>query len=884
MLPPEPPRASVDRLRSSAARYAVDALGLLLSAALLVTPSPLTMVAALVLVWLLLEELNLLFIGRYIDPRHVVRGVALGFLLLATVSLFGFLVLQYGLGASVAVEIAGTSAAVFAAGALTKWLGIRRPTVPSWRALGGWFSSLRFDAFAIAVTSLAFAFFFLAFYSFTYGQPPSTFMFGDTANYLISIRGFLHGGVSLTNAGDSLVGQASFVYTSSSLTISSWFFELFGAQARPAFFYVLITGIYGALFVGGCVSVLSRGMVLSRKVALAGFTLAGFSLIGVLWIWFLSLGIQDAAVAPAFFQGTAFPLGQSSRVFLEGAMSDTVFKAAWHGPAYLSFVAGCAFYLSEGLNRRSVRTWTFLIVTLLAYSPLGVALAGFLVWAELAHRLRIDRPLRLVAWIAAPAILLRAVSYPLTFPPGSGLTLTPRPFDQITGVVVGLLIFAGAFLVLLSRGQFRRNFVRRIESREAVLPLTVVVLSSAVLLFFTTTIVGGGSDDYLWGFTLSLGLLVSLPLLFSASSSGLGPSLARPPSPRPPSARPGRTARWWRLDAGGLSPAEVATVSVALLLVLPAVIYSVQPVTSIAVNPNPQYNQALYVSKDVNSLASWMTQHLPQSAVFMAPPALWYLPALTGKQLLAETFEGPASSPQAEFVNRFYAPTFSSHFNRTESLTGWSNGSAGNGLLRITSLETLNGSPVLEVSKQNYSQAGHSVLLPLANAFLTASVYPVSVPHEPDVPLGIYLRLDSGYNLAFIASWSSNLSNTWVDPLSWSPNTWNYVSVNVTQFAEGIPQIDVASDTINQILLFGGTGSTVYWGGVALSEVALPMVHVVLSLEGYGVSDVVFNNTLANAYVGALLGCGGLATLATFGPWSIGQLTPALTSTACRLA
>ena len=369
--------------------------------------------------------------------------------------------------------------------------------------------------------------------------------------------------------------------------------------------------------------------------------------------------------------------------------------------------------------------------------------------------------------------------------------------------------------------------------------------------------------DYVWGFTFSLGMLVIVPFLLIPTA--VPPSRAAVEGVATVGETGHSRDRWRRrYHFLGMSTSVPMVLVIAVLVAIPTGIYYIQPTAEFPESDLASHNQALRVPQAAIDLAAWMSTHLPANSIFMAPPDMWYLSALTGHISLAETYaQADLSTPRIDFLQDFYVGSLDSIFSNPAALSGWANGTVRTGIATISSNQTFQGQPVLQITRQAYSAYYHAADIPLDDALLRFTVYPTATPVEPYDVLGVTLRLASGQELSFQQNWNQSSESMLVDPISLNQSEWNTISVNVTAIAETFPELNSQADIITNVSLGGGVDDEIYWASVSLGPDPVPLGRIMTDTNSFGVGYIVADSGQANSYVGALAACGFLEPLYT---------------------
>jgi hypothetical protein len=828
---------------------------------------PWLLLAGVILVILVCNELVYLVFRRCTNRSTLLVDAICSVPLFGLATLAGSLLFQFALHLSILQDISFTSAVVFAISAIVQLrVGFRSALL----RLNLSRPSLERVIFPVTLAIGAFAFYLGAYLVLTYSQPPSVFLFGDQTLYLANIRGFVAGGVDIQNSGMSFLSASSYVYVSSANSMSSWFFVLFGGVSNPIVFYAVLTAFNSALFVlAGFFLTLDKIAMRVRVLALV-FVVAGFSVIGLVWIWLGSVGLPNSLAAPAFFQGTPIPRAQGGFVYLEGAESELLYKGAWHGLGYVSLLLAFWHFGRAPAGLKSLPVLAFVASCFAAYLELGVLTLLALLVSHFLIRLRIRNFETVAAAGALIPILFRAADSTITIP-FIGFSLLPKGITDVVASAWALGVFTIGFIVLLAIPSVRQRLLDRVLQPAAIAAIFLISFSLSMLLLFSTQLYNGVSDDYIWGMAASLGLLILTGVVLADRSS-------RPHPQRPPQAPVSRGKRF-RIIVDSLEQMaredRVVILMICLLLLLPTLFYMVQPTSEFPSNANPQKNQALLVPQSAIEMSQWMTANLPQHSISMVPPAMWYMAALTGHTILAETYgQSSLTSPAIQFEQRFYQTGVAVNFTSSDALQGWTNSTnPPTGTFFITRNMTFEGEPVLQVNRQQYSAVAYQTGIPLVNCLLNFSLLVPEFQPQPYDTLGVTLRLDTGIQLQFQSNWNASIySNDYVDYLPVDQGVWSSDSVNVTAFARNLPQVNVLDDYVTQVSLGGGNTPTVYWAGVALGYPSLPQSSISGYFSSFGVGYVLLDGSTPNTYVTELLVHGVLTPLHSDGSLTLYQV------------
>ena len=793
----------------------------------------------ILLIPLTLEEFHFLAFGKYFGRYDWGEGVVLTFPIFATATLISFLFFQVILSLDI------LDAIVFGFGLFTlisflNKIRLKFTTKTSLRLLRhirppG--RNIKFDLGSLIIILIAFTFYFIVFYRFTYLSGPHIYLFGDDASYLANIISFTMKGQNLTYYSASLLTASSnFVYLSSANSLSAWLFTISGAQKDPIFFYVFITALYGSLFSLTVMNTAFMNYDRYKRLLLLFTTLGGFSLIG--WLWLFSKGGISIVSLPTAFTGTPFPGVDGVVIYLKGA-TELILKGAWQGPGF-SFFALSVYTIIEKDHKFGNKTKIFYIIsTLLAYIPIGLVLIIGILWFKILRFLRVKTLTQTIIISISPVICLRIITLfvnPLYFR-FLGVAIFPLSTNETIAAFVSIFLFICSLGLLIRLDVFNSKIWPKLEN--SFLPTSLLVLSGMMLLLFEIVLLPSMvTDDYLLGFAIS----ISSFFIFANSTILEKKGFTNE-----------HKDHHWRRKKLSLilhfkKGKDILVILTLIALITPTIIYASGSNYYILTGP-----QSIYIDSNDLNMTHWITDNVPQSSVIIAPPSDYWMPSLTGSQLLV-TSQAPPSNNRLSFVNHFFDSKFY-NFSSNSSLFGWYNPNQ-DGTAYITQNNTVSSQRVLEVVRGVYSQYTRNVSISLNDLNVSFSVFPLSTSgtqyvSAPGLSLflsnGDYLAVTNGPNITYRNIAPGHYYNYHV---SMTADTWNNYTLNISQVAKFVG-INVNSINIEQVNLLGGLANKIFWKSLGFYPNDLSIIKLKQFLSIYNVSYII-TNTVGNFYINAL--------------------------------
>lgn len=828
-------------------------IGTLLLAAIFILPNTYRLILGLGLLIILLNiTYSLLFRNAHLDIPRTTK-LLISFPPFYFFTLIAFLIASYSLHLSFAVEFTTVCICLLLCSSLLKFRhSMHKPRLIPAAKFHNVFQIERKDIELILVFFSTFSVYFVIFYRIIFLSGSQLYMFGDDASYLANFWSYFSSHAeNLNYAGTSLFTLSSnFTYLSSTYSGGSFFFFIASGWENPILFYVVLTAFSNSIFATTFYALFLTRYSIVQKLILTICVICGFSLIGV--IWFVA-----PSMLPKTFAGTPFPLSMP-QVYLKGVSEEMFLKGAWQGPSFQSVMI--FFYLRDGKSahrHRRTLSLAYLLFTLLLYIPVGGLLTLIVIFTEIGYFLSIKKRWVWILWCAIPSVVIRLTNSAVSLP-YVNLMATPYPFEISLAMVLSSVILVGTFLIICVFLMIESSFFPKVKRRGPVVSLLFVrmmidslstisrrairFLASeasrrgslaaalsltplfAILLFRWNLLPSLVSEDYLLGFFFTIGALLFCVILFDGD---LQLSKSRK-----------------------ASIVQVLTLIVVSMMILPTLAYSS------GLNYYGQQGfQDIYIGKDTKALASWIENSRDINGTLLVPPSLWYISSLTGRPILVSPYAS-ANNPRLEFVESFYAPSVYYNFSNSSQLRYWFS-YPGNGILNITTNQTLNNLSTLEVIRQTYSEASSKVVLGLSDLILSFAIFPEAV-HQ-SYAVGVSLNLSDGQWLAFQ---DNNLSSSsyHAEQINLKPHEWNFITVNVTKLADTITTFSTRNTEVTQINLLGGLSPAVYWGYVSLIESPMAITHVINFLRGNLVSDIVVQNN-HNVYLDQLVSLGLLKLL-----------------------
>lgn len=673
--------------------------------------------------------------------------------------------------------------------------------------------------------------FTLTYYHFTYLGNSNMFLMGDETNYLAAIQSFARGGGSIVNLGSSLVGQANFVYTSSTMTIEAFLLGLFGDSILPVNFLILMTGIFGALFFYFSISLTHFIRTTEYKIVFAIISLGGFSLIGAIWLINSYSNALSFISTPLFFQGVPFRMVSTGLIHIEPVENEIFFKAIWHGLPFLTALQSL-YFLRIGKKNSFL---LYVLLTVVEYYPLGIALLTFYVLFILLRKFKLlkykDFLIYVIPLMFFSYLLLEIVGLTQFKIPYLNITVHLNNASNLSSEVVSLAIltsFLLFFLWLITILGYRLSGKLNEVSYAAFL----ITVSGFLLIVTTVNLSSGVAEGYLFGFILTLScLFVLLDLIKSFESGTLDVTHQK------------GTVR-------SLSRKTKTTILLlTFLLISPTLLYIEQPASNVL---KINENGGSLVNLSITSASRWLTENTPSNSVILTPLNLWYVAPLSNRQILTSVYERPISTYDSSvyFNEMFYAGSFSLNFSNQRTLNELYN-AQGQGNFTFVSNTSISASKVLKVERETYSEVNFDpqYSLPASKTTMEFSVFPTSTVRQPNDVLGVIITLSNGLRISFQNN-SNIQSNLLVVPISLYAMEWNNLSFNLSNI---LSENDLNPNLlITSISLQGGTSEVIYWGNFALH----PSVTYTLSDLVKRLSQLNINYIIAtehNAYLQELI-------------------------------
>jgi hypothetical protein len=798
------------------------------------------------------EEAHWLLFSRYFYPREWARGLAFGFPVLGIFSLAGAILFEFLLGGGIRLAILGSltilTISVIARRTIHPRAGIGIPHQHLLR------DNLRTNilAFFVLIGSAGLV---LTIYLGLSFSGAGTFVFTDQTFYTGTVVGLSEGGRNLFSGGISQFSIRSTAYLSSSLTLGSWLFYAFGWQVGPLLFYPIVNALFAAEFVLTAYILLFADLPPIRAGLGTLCAIGGLSCTGALWLLGSLSGAGASGLAPNLYLGTFFPIPPNYGYYVLAAMNEVYYKAFFHGLSYASVIVAFYFFSkrSESPARSQLLGLAFTAAAIIAYQPVGLILllSIVVVWVGNLLGLRRNSSLALLA-LAVPLFLMIASFFvALDKLPVGFITL---PISSVIAACICLGIFVFLFpLILTTWGGGPAWTVISVDP-ACSLPVVTAVLSGGFLVLLITLIPSGVADNYEWGISLSLALLFLLR--YALNPRGATPVVESPvkgsASRLSDAAIAGSRGNRQIFPEG--QTGSLFAIVVVVFLMAATLANLAQP----ALHPGllDSTNGVRVTSAEVD-LATWMRSSTPLNSIFLVPPSEWVLPVLSGRAITGTPTEAVGSTPGIALAERFYAQGISANFSTNSSLAGWYE-TPGDGHASISNNATLNGTPTLEVLKQNYSQVSSpAVSIPLSDTQLTFSVYPTLQVQQPNIALGVVLGLSDGKELAFLSSWSTGVLP--INPAvlviheNMTTDSWNHLSLNVTSALSTFPSIDPSTTTIVNVQLEGGLGRIIFWGGISVAIEPESKAAIMSSLKSLSVAYIVANESVSNQYIPLLL-------------------------------
>jgi hypothetical protein len=626
---------------------------------------------------------------------------------------------------------------------------------------------------------------------FTYLGGNRLFVFADQNGYLSAIESFVNGGKNISNFGTNLVGQASFAYTSSTMTFDSFFFSLLYPGLSPMNIYIVLSGLIGGAFFYFGWFVSKSIFDFKFRIIFLILCILGFSSIGLFWTINIHSGAFTNIITPPFFQGVYFPLFNGAKVGLEQPQNDLFWKAIWHALPFLTTVE--FFYFSYAGPRRK-EPWIYLILTILEYWPIGITLLilyAIYLGITKVHKLTNAKalyyyaPIIFTIYFIFEALNVKEMTMPI-----ARISIILNPLTNLPSSVLSYVIaFTGLFVVVYLDV---KCFFDNLLSHHLHFTFFAVMILSTMLLFVFILINNGTQYMYVIVFILSLAILMySWAWMYESSR------------PKNLASKTGKIKGF----NGKTETRIILVVIVGIILILPTASYIEQPSSNVlAINTSA----GTVLNSTEVKLTELLSAAVPHYDVTLMPLNLWYLGPLSNTQILTvpEAASSITSYPRVLFNDEFYLNTTVLNFSEDSSLNGvYSSQNIGG--YRLVNNSSISSTQVLMVYRQRYTVVNVNLTnpVPLANSILSFSLFPTNTAPQPYDSLGVILGLSNGEQLIFQGNSRTQGSNLVVF-LNLTANQWNSFSFNLSSTAKEFNLSDVE---ITSVSLGGGSDNVVYW-------------------------------------------------------------------------
>lgn len=757
-----------------------------------------------------MNEIFFLLFKRNLSKDNWLTDLGLSLPVFFLITLLSFFTLSYIGRISINIEVITIASIVLA---LTTYFRLAR------QDLSIKYSEQGFDIESFLFFVLALSFYFIVLYRFIYLAGPEEFFFGDDASYISNIWSYFWGfGENFTYPPSSLFTFSSgFVYFSGSFSGSSWIMFLIKGNENPILFFVIINAFYSAIFMGIFYSIyLKKIQTIWLRISGAIMLFSGTSIVGILIAAHFS-----STTLP--FSGTPFPLF-SPLIFIKGISTELYLKGAWQGPGFISFIGFLYIYTEYKENNRKFLLLLFVLCTLFLYLPLGIIVLFIFIFVKLGEFINISKLVHWALYSTSPAIVIWLLSYEGLLPH----EIVGFVFYNVSGIISNfdsIFIFCGIpILVYLALRYFNIDASqinhKSINSKREIFLFVLIIFASAILVSeYSELLPSLVGENYILGFILSISTLIVILKYLIKLEKHLN--------------------RYRRIFIAGI----------IIMISTPTVFYAAE-----GNYYGPTNFQSIYITHDENLVANWLNKNDPNNSVFMAPLSLWYISPLSGKPVFASPYASKSS--RANFINDFYSEPclFNSTFNNQSSLVKWFS-YPGDGYFALNNTIELNGNPVMQVYKTDYSEVSTFYSLSVQPALnLSFAVFPKSVNGSNALGISFNLSGSSSFQYIGFQSGGSSSSTYAAFNITLHPDAWNFITVNVYNALSKYFNSSTLTDLrINEINLMGGDSPVVYWGYIRLSLHEINLSTLVRTLSTNKIEFIIVCTKQQNIYITELL-------------------------------